>query len=163
MVCMPPAACHVDPHVSSSRSRSSASVQPNFARWYNTEQPTTPPPMTTYSGVRFACFSLPPVLFDRAGGSREAPSYGSLLPISARRRSTYASSSSRDRGIHQWVHAFGERALPDSSPAASRLWLRRAPNSRSSANLKRAAGRTRAHNAPSCEARRKNGRRWRRG
>jgi len=46
-VCMPPAACQVDPEVSSLFSRSSTSLQPILARWYNTLAPTTPPPMTT--------------------------------------------------------------------------------------------------------------------
>src|SRR6185436_1298265 len=46
-VCIPPAACHVEPAVSSRRSSRIASVQPAFARWYRTLAPTTPPPMTT--------------------------------------------------------------------------------------------------------------------
>ena len=46
-VCMPPAACHVEPDVSSLFSSSSTSVQPIRARWYRTLAPTTPPPMTT--------------------------------------------------------------------------------------------------------------------
>ena len=46
-VCMPPAACQVEPAVSSRRSRSMTSVQPAFVRWYSTLAPTTPPPMTT--------------------------------------------------------------------------------------------------------------------
>ena len=46
-VCMPPAACHVEPAVSSRRSSSTTSVQPAFVRWYSTLAPTTPPPMTT--------------------------------------------------------------------------------------------------------------------
>src|SRR6185312_2575393 len=47
IVCMPPAACQVEPEVNSSRSISTTSVQPCRARWNSTEQPTTPPPMTT--------------------------------------------------------------------------------------------------------------------
>ena len=46
-VCMPPAACQVEPEVSSLFSSSSTSRQPIFARWYSTLAPTTPPPMTT--------------------------------------------------------------------------------------------------------------------
>src|SRR4029078_7905791 len=46
-VCIPPAACHVEPAVSSRRSSSITSVQPAFVRWYSTLAPTTPPPMTT--------------------------------------------------------------------------------------------------------------------
>src|SRR3954468_1949023 len=42
-----PAECHVDPCVSWYCSTSTESVQPSFARWYRTEQPMTPPPMTT--------------------------------------------------------------------------------------------------------------------
>ena len=46
-VCIPPAACHVEPAVSSRRSTSTTSVQPSLVRWYRTLAPTTPPPMTT--------------------------------------------------------------------------------------------------------------------
>src|SRR4029079_2166252 len=46
-VCMPPAACQVEPAVSSRRSRRTTSVQPAFVRWYRTLAPTTPPPTTT--------------------------------------------------------------------------------------------------------------------
>src|ERR1700687_5799059 len=42
-----PAACQVEPAVSSSRSSSTASVQPSRVRWYSALQPTAPPPMTT--------------------------------------------------------------------------------------------------------------------
>src|SRR5437763_15674542 len=42
-----PAACQVEPAVSSSRSSSTTSVQPSRARWYSALQPTAPPPMTT--------------------------------------------------------------------------------------------------------------------
>src|SRR4029077_375622 len=41
-----PAACQVEPEVSSSRSSSTTSVQPSLVRWYSTLQPTAPPPMT---------------------------------------------------------------------------------------------------------------------
>ena len=51
MVWMPPAACHEEPDVTSSRSSSTASFQPYLARWNRIEQPTTPPPTTT----TFAC------------------------------------------------------------------------------------------------------------
>src|SRR5487761_2569573 len=46
-VCMPPAACHVEPDVSSARSISSTSFHPAFVKWYKTLAPTTPPPITT--------------------------------------------------------------------------------------------------------------------
>src|ERR1700733_1648919 len=46
-VCIPPAACQVEPAVSSLRSTSTTSVQPSSVRWYKTEAPTTPPPITT--------------------------------------------------------------------------------------------------------------------
>jgi hypothetical protein len=42
-----PAACQVEPEVSSSRSTSTTSSQPSFTRWYSVLQPTTPPPITT--------------------------------------------------------------------------------------------------------------------
>src|SRR3981081_4828638 len=42
-----PAACQVEPAVSSSRSSSTTSVQPSRVRWYSALQPTAPPPMTT--------------------------------------------------------------------------------------------------------------------
>src|ERR1700681_1807933 len=42
-----PAACQVEPAVSSSRSSSTASVHPSRVRWYSALQPTAPPPMTT--------------------------------------------------------------------------------------------------------------------
>src|SRR5580700_7320155 len=42
-----PAACQVEPAVSSSRSSSTVSVHPSRARWYSALQPTAPPPMTT--------------------------------------------------------------------------------------------------------------------
>ena len=42
-----PAACHVDPLVSSPLSRSSTSVQPFRARWYAMLQPAMPPPTIT--------------------------------------------------------------------------------------------------------------------
>ena len=47
MVWIWPAACQLEPDVSSSRSSSTTSFQPNFARWNRIEQPTTPPPMMT--------------------------------------------------------------------------------------------------------------------
>ena len=45
--CTPPAACQDYPAVSTERSISSTSVQPNLARWYSAEAPTTPPQITT--------------------------------------------------------------------------------------------------------------------
>ena len=42
-----PAACHVAPCVSCSRSSSATSRSPRLARWYAMLQPTTPPPMMT--------------------------------------------------------------------------------------------------------------------
>src|SRR6266849_2509666 len=44
---MRPAACHVVPEVSRSRSRRTMSFQPITARWYATEVPMIPPPTTT--------------------------------------------------------------------------------------------------------------------
>src|SRR5882762_5563954 len=44
---MRPAACHVVPEVSRSRSSRTMSFQPITARWYATEVPMTPPPTTT--------------------------------------------------------------------------------------------------------------------
>ena len=41
-VCIPPAACQVEPAVSSRRSSSTTSVQPALVRWYSTLAPTTP-------------------------------------------------------------------------------------------------------------------------
>ncbi len=42
-----PAACHVVPDVSRSRSSSTTSAHPWWARWYATEVPMTPAPTTT--------------------------------------------------------------------------------------------------------------------
>src|SRR5271154_6031325 len=42
-----PAACQVEPAVSSARSSRTASVQPFKAKWYSVLTPTTPPPITT--------------------------------------------------------------------------------------------------------------------
>jgi hypothetical protein len=42
-----PAACQLEPEVSSERSSSTTSFQPNLARWNRIEQPTTPPPTIT--------------------------------------------------------------------------------------------------------------------
>src|SRR6516162_7867712 len=42
-----PAACQVEPAVSSSRSSNTTSLQPRRARWYSALQPTAPPPITT--------------------------------------------------------------------------------------------------------------------
>src|SRR6186997_1849975 len=44
---MPPAACQVEPAVSSRRSSSTTSFQPALVRWYRTLAPTRPPPMPT--------------------------------------------------------------------------------------------------------------------
>src|SRR6201993_4293280 len=57
-VCMPPAACQVEPAVSSLRSTSTTSVQPSSVRWYRTEAPITPPPMTTTCAEAFIQASL---------------------------------------------------------------------------------------------------------
>ena len=42
-----PAACQVDPAVSSFFSKRTQSVQPALARWYRADAPTAPPPMIT--------------------------------------------------------------------------------------------------------------------
>jgi hypothetical protein len=46
-VTISPAACQVVPEVRRSRSSTTTSFQPAWARWYATEQPMMPPPMTT--------------------------------------------------------------------------------------------------------------------
>ena len=46
-VTMSPAACHVVPDVSWSRSSSTTSFTPLCARWYATDVPMIPPPITT--------------------------------------------------------------------------------------------------------------------
>src|SRR5579862_7693478 len=51
-----PAACQVEPAVSSSRSSSTASVQPSRVRWKRALQPTAPPPMTTTRACPFMSF-----------------------------------------------------------------------------------------------------------
>src|SRR3546814_7182647 len=53
-----PAACQVEPAVSSLRSSSTTSDQPRFARWYRALTPTTPPPITTTRAVS-CMFRLP--------------------------------------------------------------------------------------------------------
>ena len=93
-VCMPPAACHVEPAVSSRRSRSITSVQPSLVRWYRTLAPTTPPPMTTTWVSRFIdslAVRRPPCPPTRSAGRRR---YG-MRPAS--RWSTVASPKPRDR------------------------------------------------------------------
>ena len=42
----PPAACHDEPEVNSDLSINRTSFHPAFAKWYKTEHPTTPPPIT---------------------------------------------------------------------------------------------------------------------
>src|ERR1700674_2484292 len=63
-VCIPPAACQVEPQVSSPRSISSASFQPALVRWYRTLAPTTPPPITT---TLASLFTDPPLLASLVG------------------------------------------------------------------------------------------------
>src|ERR1700730_4828764 len=50
-----PAACQVEPAVSSARSSSTASVQPLSAKWYSVLTPTAPPPITTTRLCVFTC------------------------------------------------------------------------------------------------------------
>src|SRR5690349_9829559 len=47
---MSPAACQVVPEVSRSRSSRTTSRHPKRPRWYATEVPITPPPITTAGG-----------------------------------------------------------------------------------------------------------------
>jgi hypothetical protein len=54
----PPAACHDEPLVNSDLSTRIISFQPAFARWYKTEHPTTPPPITTALAYVFINFIL---------------------------------------------------------------------------------------------------------
>ena len=65
-----PAACHVEPLVSSSRSRRIASVQPRRARWYRVLTPAMPPPITT-TRARSPMWDLPlgPVRIGRPRGA----------------------------------------------------------------------------------------------
>src|SRR5438874_12925042 len=67
-VCMPPAACQVEPQVSSPRSSSSTSFQPALVRWYRTLAPTTPPPITT---TRASLFTDPPLSHRSHVGHRQ--------------------------------------------------------------------------------------------
>jgi hypothetical protein len=46
-----PAACQVDPAVSSFFSSKTQSLQPALAKWYNVDTPTTPPPIITTRAV----------------------------------------------------------------------------------------------------------------
>src|SRR5256885_10815469 len=62
-----PAACQVEPAVSSSRSSSTTSVQPSRVRWYSALQPTAPPPMTTTRAWLFMEHAA------ATGGARYAP------------------------------------------------------------------------------------------
>src|SRR5437763_10425383 len=62
-----PAACQVEPAVSSSRSSSTTSVQPSRVRWYSALQPTAPPPMTTSRAWLFMEHAA------ATGGARHAP------------------------------------------------------------------------------------------
>ena len=54
----PPAACHDEPLVNSDLSIRIISFQPAFARWYKTEHPTTPPPITMALACVFINFIL---------------------------------------------------------------------------------------------------------
>ena len=54
-----PAACQVEPEVSSFLSISATSDQPFFARWYSVPTPTTPPPITTALACVLIAGALP--------------------------------------------------------------------------------------------------------
>ena len=62
---MPPAACQVEPDVSSDFSTRTTSDHPALVRWYSTEQPTTPPPITTTCADVFTV--LPPLAWAPTG------------------------------------------------------------------------------------------------
>ena len=52
-----PAACQVEPEVSSLRSSSTTSDQPFLVRWYSVATPTAPPPITTTRAWLFIAVS----------------------------------------------------------------------------------------------------------
>src|SRR6476660_6101702 len=111
---MPPAACHVDPAVSSRRSRSMTSVQPAFVRWSSTLAPTTPPPMTTawadvfkeLPSLRRAWSEVGRSVVGRSVVGRDAalgdPSGDEGLELLG------------DRGVHRWRLVRGQELLPDA-------------------------------------------------
>ena len=111
-----PAACAVDPLVSSPLSSSSTSLHPAFARWYATLHPVTPPPITTARARRSS------ILRTRWGGVRARPSRGSDQPysggISANAYSTLMPSLLR--GSHDEVDDQREYPSPDHDHVGER-------------------------------------------
>src|SRR6516165_5270913 len=79
-----PAACQVEPAVSSSRSSNTTSLQQRRARWYSALQPTAPPPITTTRAWLFIyALAASPARTQRPGAANA--SAGSLLHPLARR------------------------------------------------------------------------------
>src|SRR2546423_8579589 len=75
-----PAACQVEPAVSSSRSSSTTSVQPSRVRWYSALQPTAPPPMTTTRAWLFMEHAA------ATGGARHAPAVAAACSMKSQAR-----------------------------------------------------------------------------
>src|SRR6187200_392383 len=94
-VCIPPAACH---------------VEPAFVRWYRTLAPTTPPPMTTTCVSRFTrplSASSSIVCRDATLGD---PALDERIELLA------------DGGIHGWWLVRGEELLPEPVRLRRQLW-----------------------------------------
>src|SRR4029077_5911840 len=86
-VTMRPAACQVVPEVSRSRSSSTMSCQPMSARWYATEVPMMPPPMTT---TRARAGRAAPVGLAAVTSAASPGSSGSLAPAVADSQAEHA-------------------------------------------------------------------------